>query len=349
MFFIQKFRHLSRSYSSHVKIFSLFNSKAKNLSVSSRIISRSIHESTGDDPINYSDLDLTGEYETISNQYINPSLSGHKTLVIQPYVKWGRNKKTQTSPSLQLDEAVALIRTLPKWSVVESMCISLMSLQKQQLFGKGNLEMLRNKIRSNKDITAVFISINLMRPIQVKDLQELFGVPVYDRYSIVIQIFREHAKTTEAKLQVALAELPYVWTKLNWTAEDSGGKINLSESRRMILHSREQKLKNSLKKVKEHRKLIRQNRKSRDIPSVAVVGYTNAGKTCLIKSLTGDVSLMPENKLFATLDTTAHEGILPCKLKVLYVDTIGFIQDIPAGLIEPFVATFEDAILAVNK
>lgn len=208
--------------------------------------------------------------------------------------------------------------------------------------------MLRNKVRSNPNITAVFVSVNLLRHVQVVELQSLFGVPVYDRYSIVIQIFREHAKTTEAKLQVALAELPYIWKKIADTEEDSGGKINLGERRRMILHARESKLKTSLKKLKEHRKMIRGSRAIRDIPSVAVVGYTNAGKTCLIKALTGDQSLVPENKLFATLDTTAHEGLLPCRLKVLYMDTIGFIQDIPEDLIEPFVATFEDAILAVS-
>ncbi|KAF7989205.1 hypothetical protein HCN44_007735 [Aphidius gifuensis] len=198
------------------------------------------------------------------------------------------------------------------------MCISIITLKKDYIFGKGNLDMLIKKVRSNSKITAVFIKI--------KYLQELFDVSVYDSIYdlIVIQIFCVYAQTTEAKLQVALAELPYIWTKLNWTAADSGGRINLSESRRMILHSRESNLKNSLKKLKEHRKLIRQHRKNPDIPSVAVVGYTNSGKTY----------------------TTAYEGILPCKLKILYVNTIGFIQDIPEGLIEPFIATFEDALLS---
>lgn len=77
-----------------------------------------------------------------------------------------------------------------------------------------------------------------------------------------------------------------------------------------------------------------------------MVGYTNAGKTSLIKSLTDDKSLQPENKLFATLDTSAHGGLLPNRLKVLYMDTIGFIQDVPETLIKPFIVTLEDAMIA---
>ncbi|XP_015111292.1 putative GTP-binding protein 6 [Diachasma alloeum] len=346
MISIYKLRHVTQLfpfYSQKKCLESAFTSKIPQKSWT---ISRFISESSEKEKLPLSEINLDSEYTEISRQYLNPNLAGHGALVIQPHIKHGRNKRKNTTADLQLQEAVALIETLNNWSVVEAMRIGLMSLKKNSLFGKGNLEMLRDKVRKDPNITAVFISINLLRHVQVTELQSLFGVPVYDRYSIVIQIFREHAKTTEAKLQVALAELPYIWKKISLTEEDTGGKINLSESRRMVLHAREAKLKNSLKKLREHRKMIRSSRTIRDIPSVAVVGYTNAGKTCLIKALTGDESLVPENKLFATLDTTAHAGLLPCRLKVLYMDTIGFIQDIPEDLIEPFVATFEDAILA---
>lgn len=295
------------------------------------------------------ELNLDTEYNNISNQFLNPAIGGHAALVLQPYVKWGPMKKRNTTPALQLSEAEALIQTLPRWSVVESMTISLLTLKKNKLLGKGNLQMLAEKVRQNSRITALFVSVNLLRPVQVMELRDLLGVPVYDRYSIVIQIFREHAKTHEAKLQVALAELPYIWKKLSWTAEDSDGRVHLTENRRMVLHARENKLKTSLKKLKEHRKLMRKHRTMHNIPTIAIVGYTNCGKTCLIKALTGDESLVPQDKLFATLDTTSHEGLLPCRLKVLYMDTIGFIQDLPEGLMEPFVATFEDAIIAVSK
>lgn len=81
---------------------------------------------------------------------------------------------------------------------------------------------------------------------------------------------------------------------------------------------------------------------------MAVVGYTNAGKTSLIKALTNEQKLQPRNQLFATLDVTAHAGLLPCRLKVIYMDTVGFMSDIPTGLIECFIATLEDAMLAVR-
>lgn len=92
--------------------------------------------------------------------------------------------------------------------------------------------------------------------------------------------------------------------------------------------------------------MLRNKRKQKNFPIVAVVGYTNAGKTSLIKALTQEESLQPRNQLFATLDVTAHAGLLPSKLKVIYMDTVGFMSDIPTGLIECFVATLEDAMLA---
>lgn len=80
---------------------------------------------------------------------------------------------------------------------------------------------------------------------------------------------------------------------------------------------------------------------------MAVVGYTNSGKTSLIKSLTDEVTMQPRDQLFATLDVTAHAGILPCNLNVIYMDTVGFMSDLPTGLLECFIATLEDAMLAV--
>ncbi|XP_043283381.1 putative GTP-binding protein 6 [Venturia canescens] len=286
------------------------------------------------------------EYMEMTGEYFNPVAEGHRTFIMQPYVKWGEKKKRITTPELQLEEAEALVKTLPNWSVVDKICMPLLSLEKNKLVGKGNMEKLQSIFHRNRFINALFVSKNILRPVQVTELQDALGVPVFDRYAIVMQIFRDHAKTPEARLQVALAELPYVWKKIHFVMEDSGGKINLIESRKKLLHSRETKLRNALKKLKEHRQLIRKNRLQNKIPSIAVVGYTNAGKTSLIKALTGDESLEPKNYLFATLDTTSHQGTLPCHLKVLYMDTIGFIQDVPESLIEPFIATFEDAMIA---
>ncbi|CAF3454961.1 unnamed protein product [Rotaria sp. Silwood1] len=112
----------------------------------------------------------------------------------------------------------------------------------------------------------------------------------------------------------------------------------------VIEYDRERNLRAEVAKLEQHRKLLKRRRLSIDIPTVAVVGYTNAGKTSLIKALTKDASLQPKNQLFATLDVTTHAGILPNALNVLYVDTVGFIADIPTTLIEAFRATLNDAI-----
>ncbi|KAM0733459.1 putative GTP-binding protein 6 [Formica fusca] len=284
-------------------------------------------------------------YTEISNHYLGIAVGGHRTFVLQPYVKWGKDKKRNTSPELQMAEAVALVNTLSNWCVVGTKYAPLLSLQKKSLLGTGAMENLKKELSKCENPTAIFVSTNLLKFVQIAELEKILGLPVYDRYSIVVHIFRQHAKSVEAKLQVALAEVPYVRKKMLETSMTRNGII-MTEKTKLIFDNREKKLKNELRKLQQHRKNIRSQRTRHGFPIVAVVGYTNAGKTCLIKALTDDKSLQPKNKLFATLDTTAHEGVLPNKLKILYMDTIGFIQDVPETLIEPFVVTLEDAMIA---
>lgn len=287
-------------------------------------------------------------YAEITNHYLGVALGGHRTFILQPYIKWGRDKKRNTSPELQMAEAVALINTLPNWCIVGAKYAPLLTLQKKHLLGTGAMDDLKKELSKCENPTAIFISTNLLKFVQISELEKIFGLPVYDRYSIVIHIFREHAKTAEAKLQVALAELPYIRKKIFETCVTRSGAINVTEETKLLLNNKEKKLKNELKKLQQHRQSIRSKRKKYGFPTVAVVGYTNAGKTSLIKALTDDSSLQPRDKLFATLDTTAHQGVLPNRLKILYMDTIGFIQDVPEILIEPFTVTLEDAIIAVR-
>ncbi|XP_046483200.1 putative GTP-binding protein 6 [Neodiprion pinetum] len=316
--------------------------KRKTCAATFMVINRRAHETTEKEKDELEDE----EYDELSSRFLGIAPGGHGALVLQPYIKWGANKKRNTTPELQLEEAVTLLKTLQNWRVVDKMCVSLMNLKKKELLGKGNLESLKIKVRSNPEITAVFIGTNLLQQVQIQELRHILGVPVYDRYSIVVQIFRAHAKSQEAKLQVAIAEIPYMWMKLNVVKETREEHVGTFESHRKLLQVRETKLKNALLKLKAQRHLLRSKRLQNKIPTIAVVGYTNAGKTSLIKALTGDSSLHPRNYLFATLDVTIHQGILPSRLKVLFVDTIGFIQDVPATLIEPFVATLEDAMNA---
>ncbi|CAG0889028.1 unnamed protein product [Darwinula stevensoni] len=209
-----------------------------------------------------------------------------------------------------------------------------------------------------------FIYLNLI----YRQLEEGFKVPVYDRYNVVLQIFQQHAQSQVAKLQVALAEIPYLRSRLHGLAlgdlDRGGGGVGaiggsgetLLETRRRLLEIREGKLKNALESLKRHRQVTRMSRIREQVPTVAVVGYTNAaliwpilivtGKTSLIKALTGEKSLEPKDHLFATLDVTMHSGLLPSRLTTLFVDTVGFIADIPLALIQAFAATLEDALMA---
>lgn len=145
-----------------------------------------------------------------------------------------------------------------------------------------------------------------------------------------------------------MAEIPYIWTQMR-DLENKGlakGQMFFTDVQKELLKSRERRLKEELDRIRSQRVLLRRKRTKMNFPIVAVVGYTNAGKTSLIKALTNEKSLQPRDQLFATLDVTSHAGVLPCKLDILYMDTVGFMSDIPTGLIECFVATLEDAMLA---
>uniref|UniRef100_A0A1B6KK63 Hflx-type G domain-containing protein n=1 Tax=Graphocephala atropunctata TaxID=36148 RepID=A0A1B6KK63_9HEMI len=297
------------------------------------------------------------KYEELVKRTFKLSDTGHQVMVIQPYIKWGPSKKTNTTPELQLDEAVALIKTLPQWNVVSTRIISMMSFNKPKIFGTGNLEALTELITKNKNITAVFISLNMLTPQQHRALEETFKVPVFDRYTIVVQIFKLHAVTKAAKIQVAIGEIPYLWSRLKHDHEGMSDKMGggatiggpgetYIEIKKRMLQDKERKLKNELKRLKTQRELLRSKRKKMNIPTVAVVGYTNAGKTSLIKALTHEETLEPKDVLFATLDVTVHSGTLASGLKVLFVDTVGFLSDIPTNLIQSFIATLEDAVQA---
>lgn len=146
-----------------------------------------------------------------------------------------------------------------------------------------------------------------------------------------------------------MAEIPYIWQQmrdLDAASTATRGQLFFTDAQKDMLKLRERKIKSELDRVRSQRVLLRKRRTKKNFPIVAVVGYTNAGKTSLIKALTDEESLQPKDQLFATLDVTSHAGLLPCKLNVLFMDTVGFMSDIPTGLIECFVATLEDAMLA---
>ncbi|KAK3104079.1 hypothetical protein FSP39_024257 [Pinctada imbricata] len=227
---------------------------------------------------------------------------------------------------------------------------------RQFIFGKRQMTELTGFIRVNRQkITAVFLNVDILKINQLALFKNTWRVPVFDRYSIVLQIFKEHANTKIAKIQVALAELPYL------SSGTAGGghtpykaqpacmaKIaTYNHVQQIFEHDRrERKLRAALEKLKQHRNLLWNKRQRKDVPTIAIVGYTNSGKTTLIKALTGDERVEPCNQLFATLDVTVHAGRLDNHMTVLFIDTIGFISNLPMDLLSVFSATLQDALLA---
>lgn len=278
-----------------------------------------------------SDSDILGFISSHENYRFDMGV-----LVLQPWVKWGPHMKMTTTPEMMLDEAAALIATLPGVRVVRKEVVPVRSMDSKLVFGSGTLERLVSLARLSEEITSIFISIDMLKKIQVESLQQAFGLKVVDRYSVVLGIFRHRACTKEAKLQVALAELPYIKKRLDF----------FGDKEKLMMMNREKRLRSALDAIASNRAHIRQNRKKSDIPTIAVVGYTNAGKTSLIHAITGDKRAEGKNHLFATLDVTAHGGQLPCGVDVILIDTVGFIQEIPTDLIASFRATLEDAICA---
>ncbi|KAK7889093.1 hypothetical protein WMY93_024653 [Mugilogobius chulae] len=253
----------------------------------------------------------------------------HRVFIVHPDVKWGSRKQHLTTAELMVAEAEGLVNTLESWCVVDKIILSTKTPEKKRIFGKGNFQMLTEKIRQTPGITAVFVNVERLSPISERELEQAWGLKVFDRYSIVLHIFRCNAKTKEAKLQISLAEIPLLKSRLkNEMAnldQQGGGSGTLEVQVRLCM-----------------RHLLRSQRKHREFPVVSVLGYTNCGKTTLIKALTGDSGLQPRNQLFATLDVTVHAGQLPSRMTVLYVDTIGFLSQLPHQLIDSFSATLED-------
>jgi GTP-binding protein HflX len=186
-------------------------------------------------------------------------------------------------------------------------------------------------------------------------LESLVGVAVIDRQEVILDIFAKRAQTKEARLQVELARMEYslprltrAWGHLNRQGGELGGKgegeTQLETDRRLV-RRRIDRLKEDLELVRSRRATQRKKRVRLPIPSCAIVGYTNAGKSALLKKLTG-AHVLVEDKLFATLDTTTRRVELPTGQGLLLTDTVGFVRNLPHRLVEAFKATLEEAVLS---
>lgn len=221
------------------------------------------------------------------------------------------------------------------------------------LLGSGKLEEIAQLLKTF-DANCVLIDEQIS-PHQQRNLEKIFNVPVVDRTELIIDVFAQRAQTNEARLQIELAKIQYQFPRLKrlWThlsRQSAGGGAYLKgegekqiELDRRMLKKRVQRLKEQIKEVSAHRATQRAQRRKVAVPTLAIVGYTNAGKSTLMKALT-DAEILVEDKLFATLDTTTRKFELPNRQPILLIDTVGFIRKIPHGLVAAFKSTLEEAI-----
>lgn len=216
--------------------------------------------------------------------------------------------------------------------------------------GKGKMEEVR-QLAFETDATGVICDDELS-PVQLKNLEDVLQIKVMDRTILILDIFAQRASTREGKIQVEMAQLKYRSTRLiglrNSLSRLGGGigtrgpgEKKLETDRRHI-RERISQLKQELEDVKKNRETARSLRSKSKIPVVAIVGYTNAGKSTLLNHLTG-AGVLEEDKLFATLDPTTRNYTLPSGQQVLFTDTVGFIRKLPHHLVESFRSTLEEA------
>ena len=216
--------------------------------------------------------------------------------------------------------------------------------------GTGKVEEIRQLVEET-GATGIVCDDELS-PAQLKNLTEALDCKVMDRTLIILDIFAARATTSEGKIQVELAQLKYRLSRLTGLGKSMsrlGGGIGTRgpgekklEIDRRLINDRIAQLRNELEDVQRHRDLTRAKRQKKDVPVVAIVGYTNAGKSTLLNHLT-DAAVLEEDKLFATLDPTTRILELPGHQEVLLTDTVGFIRKLPHHLIEAFKSTLEEA------
>ena len=251
-----------------------------------------------------------------------------------------------------LDELGELVRTLGV-PVVGRMLAYNRAPQARLLVGSGKAEEVCEYARSLQ--CDVIIFDNELTPAQQRNWENLAKITVIDRQEIILDIFGARAQTREAKIQVDLARMTYslprltrAWGHLGKQGGGIGakgeGESQLEQDKRKI-RGQMDRLKQDLAEVRRNRANQRKDRKRAPVPNAAIVGYTNAGKSSLLRRLTG-ADVLVEDALFATLDTTTRKIDLPNKRPLLLTDTVGFIRKLPHQLVESFNATLEEAVLA---
>jgi GTP-binding protein HflX len=257
------------------------------------------------------------------------------------------------SPQARHDEAVGLTRAIDL-DPVRTAIVTVNDPRPATLLGSGKVQEFAEMVKESK--AELVIVDHPLTPVQQRNLEKELNAKVLDRTGLILEIFGERARTKEGALQVELAHLNYQkgrlvrsWTHLERQRGGAGflggpGETQIEADRR-VLQDKIVKLKHELETVRRTRDLHRAKRKKVPFPVVAIVGYTNAGKSTLFNRLTG-AGVLAENMLFATLDPTLRRVRLPHGTPIILSDTVGFISDLPTHLVAAFRATLEEVVEA---
>jgi len=281
-----------------------------------------------------------------------------RALVIGPYLRVRAGAATdatrsQRAPQARLDEAVGLAQAIDL-EVIEAGVVPLSGIRPATYIGKGKTDEISGLVKSHE--AGLVVMDCALSPVQQRNLEKAWNAKVLDRTGLILEIFGRRARTREGALQVELAHLTYQRSRLvrSWThlERQRGGFGFLGgpgetqiETDRRIIAERISRIKSELEGVKKTRHLHRESRKRVPYPIVALVGYTNAGKSTLFNRLT-EATVLSADMLFATLDPTLRAIDLPHGARVILSDTVGFISDLPTTLVAAFRATLEEVIEA---
>ncbi len=286
-----------------------------------------------------------------SGQAETPASSRQRAIVVHPALKAAEGGIRL--PEARLEEAVGLAQAIDL-DVVAAEVVPVAKRRPATLIGKGAVERLAERIKEAE--IALAVVDGHLSPVQQRNLEKAWACKVIDRTGLILEIFGERARTREGTLQVELAALNYQRSRLvrSWTHLErqrggfgfmgGPGETQIEADRRMI-GDRIVKLKRELEEVKRTRELHRSARRKIPYPIVALVGYTNAGKSTLFNRLTR-AEVLAKDMLFATLDPTMRGLKLPSGRDVILSDTVGFVSDLPHELVAAFRATLEEVLEA---
>ncbi len=268
-------------------------------------------------------------------------------------VHWKKDGSTEEAAGSLLEELGELCDTLGL-EVVGRMLARVASPQARYIVGSGKAQEIVDRARAASADVIVFD--NALSPGQQRNWEALSGLAVIDREEVILDIFARRARTKEARLQVALARMEYSLPRLTraWghLSRQQGGGLggkgegeSQLETDRRLVRKRIDHIKAELLTVRSQRATQRKARQRAPVPQAAIVGYTNVGKSSLLRALTG-ADVLVEDKLFATLDPTTRQIELPGGQKLLLTDTVGFVRKLPHRIVEAFKATLEESVLA---